>query len=322
MHRPASTLVFLLLAVLALTTARAAERLEQWTAPAGVAEFRLSTFRGQVTVEAAEDDVLRVEVRAEAASANPERAEARLEGIRMVWAAVGDWCTLDVSEPRESGVRFIWQERDPIGLEIRVFLPALRKLQIVSGEGGVRLGRITADVDISARRGLVSCALVQGNISVRVEEGGIVVSRATGAAHLRSELGDVSAGTIGGHARLFARSGDVELLAGKCSIEANSDGGNVTVGITPSLMHQSRIASAGGNVTLKIDPAARVSLDATTSWGKIRDRSPANLFLPMKVVSGGFGGKRLAARINYGGVEVQVHASGGNIDLVAAESLF
>jgi hypothetical protein len=322
MTRPASRLVFLLLAFLALSTARAAERVEQWTGQAGLAEFRLSTYRGQVTVEAAEDDVLRVEVRAVAAATNEERGEARLKDLRMVWATVGDWSTLDVSEPKETGARFIWQDREPVSLEIRVLLPAMRKLQIVSNDGGVRLGRITADVDIESRRGLVSCTLVQGNLTVRARDGNIVVSRATGSADLRSEFGSVSAGTIGGPARLFARDGDVELLAGKSSIDAESDGGNVTVSIPPSLMHKSRIESAGGNVTLKIDPAARVNLVATTSWGKIRDRSSGKNYLLMEVVAGGIGGKRLEARLNYGGVEVQAHASGGNLDIVAVESLF
>lgn len=322
MHHRAARFFLLPLVLLALPVAQGAERVEQWTAQAGLAEFRLNTFRGQVAVEAAEDDVLRIEVRAVASAANQDRAEVQLKDIRMVWATVGDWGTLDVSEPKESGARFIWQDRDPVSVEIRVFVPALRKLQIVSSDGGVRLGRITADVDIEARRGPVSCTLVQGNLSVRAQDGSIVVSRVTGAADLRSEFGNVSAGTVIGHARLFARNGDVELLAGKSSIDAQSDGGNVTVAITPSLTHNSRIESAGGNVTLRIDPMARFSLDATTSWGKIRDRSPARTFLPMEVVAGGFGGRRLEARFNYGGVPVQAHASGGNIDLVAAESLF
>lgn len=322
MKRLLPRLLLPLLACAALTAVRAAERVEQWTGRAGVTEFQVNTFRGQVTVEAAEDDVLRVEVRAVASGANEERAAAQLKDVRMTWATVGDWCTLDVSAPKESGTRFTWQEKDPLTLEIRVSLPTLKKLRINSNDGAVRLGRISADVEVKARRGQVTCTLVQGNLLVRVEEGGIVASRVTGDADLRNEFGNVSAGTIGGSARLFARDGDVELLAARSGIEAESDGGNVTVSITPGLLQSGRIESAGGNVTLKIDPSARINLEASTSWGKIRDRSPVRTYLPLEILSGGLGGKRLGARMNYGGVEVRAHASGGDIDLVAVESLF
>lgn len=309
------------LACAVLTAVQAAERVEQWTGR-DLAEFRLSTFRGQVTVEAAEDDILRVEVRAVASVADPERAAAQLQDIRMTWATLGNWATLDVSAPRETGARFAWQAKDPLTLEIRVALPALKNLQIDSSDGAVRIGRITAAVNVEARRGQVTSALVEGNLFVRVEEGGIVASRVTGDADLRSEFGNVSAGTVGGRARLFARNGDIELLAAKCGIDAESDGGNVAVSITPALWQGSRIESAGGNVTLKIDPSARINLDASTSWGKIRDRSSVRTPLTLEILSGGLGGKRLGARLNYGGAEVQAHASGGDIDLVGAESLF
>jgi hypothetical protein len=245
-----------------------------------------------------------------------------LKDIRMTWATVGNWSTLDVSAPKEAGTRFTWQEKDPLTLEIRVALPALKKLQIDSSDGAVRIGRIAADVDVKARRGQVTSALVDGNLFVRVEEGSIVASRVTGDADLRSEFGNVSAGTVGGRARLFARDGDIELLAAKCGIDAESDGGNVTVSISPALRQASRIESAGGNVTLKIDPSARINLEASTSWGKIRDRSSVRTPLTLEILSGGLGGKRLGARLNYGGVEVQAHASGGDLDLVGVESLF
>lgn len=321
MSRFSSRLFLLLLSALALTAVRAAERVEQWTGR-DVAEFRLSTFRGQVTVEAAEDDILRVEVRAVASASDQERAAAQLKDLRMTWATVGDWAALDVSAPKEANARFAWQDKDPVTLEIRVALPALKKIQIDSSDGAVRIGRIAADVDVKARRGQVTCTLVQGNLLVRAEDGSILASRVTGDADLRSEFGNVNAGTVGGRARLFARDGDVELLAARAGIDAQSDGGNVTVSITPALLQSSRIESAGGKVTLKIDPSARINLEASTSWGKIRDRSSVRTPLPLEILSGGLGGKRLGARINYGGVDVQAHASGGDIDLVAVESLF
>jgi hypothetical protein len=318
-HRVISLLSLLLLALLA--PARGAERVEQWTGP-GAAEFRLAVSKGQVTVENAEDGVLRVEVRAVSASLNPDRAAAELKEIRLVWAAVGDWCTLDVSRPGDAGVRFVWQEKDPVSVEVRVALPAMRKLQVVSNDGAVTIGRITADVEVQARRGQVNCTLVQGNLLVRAAEGSILASRVTGDADLRSEFGNVSAGTVGGRANVFTRNGNVELLAAKGGIDAESDGGNVTASLTPSLQGPARIKSAGGNVILKIDPGARLDLEATSTWGKIRDCSTARQPLPAALTAAGLGGRRLVARLNAGGPAVQAHASGGDVELIADESLF
>jgi DUF4097 and DUF4098 domain-containing protein YvlB len=309
--------VFLFLfALLPVSVGLARERTEEKTfSLSGPPTVRISAYRGSVTVESSEEEVVRVKVTANSALEQAEAAERALAALQLDWAQEGNTFTLKAMNRAETGVRFFWQDGAQLEVNITVTVPRVCALNLSVDDGNIRVGDINGTVRAKTGAGLVFCRHVDGALTVENGRGDIIVSACTGDVDLAATRGIVRTGPIGGMAKVTATNGDIELLSVSGGLEAKADGGEVTVGIPRVFAGKASIKAAGGDVNLKIDPAANVDLSASSVWGQVRLIPVGRQVLPLVTESGGQGRHALVGRLNAGGVVIEARANGGHVNL-------
>lgn len=315
---PFRVIILSLLALLSASTGLARERTEERTfALSGPPTFRLSAYRGSVSVESSEEDVVRVKVTANSALEQPAAADRALAALQLDWAQEGNTFTLKATNRAETGVRFFWQDGAQLEINITVTVPRVSALNLSVDDGSIRVGDINGTVRAKTEAGLVFCRHVDGALTVQNGRGDIIVSACTGDVDLSATRGIIRTGPIGGMAKVTATNGDIELLSVSGGLEAKADGGEVTVGIPKTFAGKASIKAAGGDVNLKIDPAANVDLSASSVWGQVRLVPVGRQVLPLVTESGGQGRHALVGRLNAGGVVIEARANGGHVNLTS-----
>jgi DUF4097 and DUF4098 domain-containing protein YvlB len=306
----------ILIALLAASTGLARERTVERTFPSsGNPVLKIATYRGTITVESSEENVVRVKVTATTGFEQEAAATQALDCLQLDWQQAKNTLSLTATNPRETRVRFFWQEDEQLGVDIIVTVPRTCSLNLVSGNGGIKVGDITGNVSAKTGAGVVFCRHIDGGLVVRNGQGDIIVSRCTGDADLTAQRGLIRTGPIGGKATVSAVNGDIEILSVSGGLVARTDAGDITAGITRQFVGAASVRADGGNVTLKIDPLANVDLSASSVWGQVRMIPAGRLDLPLVTQSGGLGHHGLVARLNAGGTVIEAHASGGHVNL-------
>ncbi len=302
-----------------LTLAR--ERLEDRSfVPQGIPTVKINSYRGLITVESTDQKDVRVQVGANTVLEG-ELAERVLQTLKLEWEQEGDVLILTTNDPREA-IRFIWQEGQRLDLVIKVTIPRSCQLDLTTRDGSIRVGEVAGEVRVKCNRGTIFCQMVDGSVSAWNEQGDILVSRCSGDIDLTAKRGSVRAGTVGGTAVIMAVDGDIELYSALRSLRVKTDNGNATVGISRQLTGEASIKANGGTIRLKIDPAAKINLEASTVWGKVRPVSAVQKKLSWVIQSGGIGRGSMNATMNGGGPKVVARADGGYVELVGEVPLF
>ncbi len=315
---PIRVILFSLFALLSASAGLARERTEERTfALSGPPTVRVSAYRGSVSVESSEEDVVRVKVTANSALEQTGAADRALAALQLDWAQEGNTFTLKATNRSETGVRFFWQEGAQLELNITITVPRVSSLNLSVDDGSIRVGDINGTVRAKTEAGLVFCRHVDGALTVQNGRGDIIVSACTGDVDLTTTRGIIRTGPIGGMAKVTATNGDIELLSVSGGLEAKADGGEITVGIPKTFVGKASIKAAGGDVNLKIDPAANVDLSASSVWGQVRLLPVGRQVLPLVTESGGQGRHALSGRLNAGGVVIEARASGGHVNLMS-----
>jgi len=309
----------LLLVVLLLPAVMVAarERVVERAFPVkGPASLTLSAYRGAITVESSDEPEVRVKVTASSLLEQADAADRALAHLQLDWQQTGDRITLSAVNPRETGVRFLWQENDGLDLDIVVTVPRACTLNLASGNGAIRVGDITGNVTVKSGTGLIYCRHIDGALTAEAGSGDIVVSACQGDVNLSTKGGFIRTGPIRGNAMVATVGGDIEMLCVNGGLSAKADAGDISVGIPRHPTGPASIRTAGGNITLKIDPAANVNIAASSVWGRVRAMPANRPGLPLVTESGGLGRHELAARVNAGGTVIEAHANGGHVNLM------
>ncbi|MBC7367048.1 MAG: DUF4097 family beta strand repeat protein [Undibacterium sp.] len=275
------------------------------------ATLKVDSYRGGIIVEETEESAVRVEVRVEVATEDEAQANQSLGALKLEMELVGNEVRVRAWNPRESRALFVWEEKRQIELTFRVFVPRSSSLDLSTLDGGVTVGNLTGRVVAYTRAGTISCRKIDGTIKATVDTGDIVVSRCTGAVDLRVQRGNIRTGTIFGRADVSSDSGDIEVLSALGGVTARTSAGDVAVGFQKKFAGESKIEASGGSIFVKVDPMAALTLDATTSWGRVQTT------LPFAVEAGGAGKSKFTGKLNGGGPAVRLHAAGGQVKLDA-----
>jgi hypothetical protein len=306
-----------------IATSSARERVEEKSfLTSGIAELNVKSYGGNLTIEDSPDDIMRVKVVATSQLSDDQAADRALQTLEFTSHQEGDRVTLEVANPPETSPHFSWDDKAHLELAITVTVPRTCRLNLVTGKGEIRIGEIRGDVQARVGQGAILCRYVDGSVSAYAVSGDILVSHCTGDVDLRTDRGGIRTGRIEGRATLSATSGDIDIMSAARGLKVSVDGGDLTAGIPRQFSGDSSLLASGGNITLKIDPAARLDLDASAVWGRVRSLTKRPLGFSLVPVSGGLGQKTLIGKINSGGARLQVHASGGHVNLAAEASPF
>ena len=314
---PARPLALLAAALLAALPAPARERRVERTLPAGAAAaLRIDAYRGNITVESSAEPFVRVVVRAACGLADNAAAARLLDRLEVAAGGADGVVEVAVRNPRETGPRFFWQGGGELALDIVVTAPRRTALTLSSGGGDLRVGEFEGAVSLSTAAGTISCRHVTGSVSARTERGDIVVSRCLGDIDVATRRGSVRAGVIAGRATAEAVNGDIEILSVSGGLAARTTSGDIAAGLTRRFSGGASARADGGSVTLKIDPAARLDIAATSVWGQVHVLPSAEPALSLVTREGGDGRRQLLGRVNGGGSRIEARASGGQVNLV------
>ena len=309
---PRCLLLSLALLVAGPGSASAVERMIKRAFPVqpGVT-VKVDTYRGGIIVEETEASEVRAEVRVEFATEDEAQASEGLEALKLEIEKVGNEVTVRARNPRESRAVFAWEEKKRAELTFRLFVPSGSSLNLTTLDGGVTVGNLTGQVAARTRAGTIFCKKIDGAVKAVVETGDIVVSRCTGALDLRVERGNIRTGTIFSAAKLRNDSGDIEVLSAFGGLDAATSAGDIVVGLQNGFTGDAKVEASGGSILAKIEPTAALTLDASTSWGRVQTK------LPFALESGGAGKSKFRGKLNGGGPAVRLHAAGGHVRLEA-----
>ena len=110
-----------------------------------------------------------------------------------------------------------------------------------------------------------------------------------------------------GAAQLRSTNGDIDLQHALGAVSAYANAGDISVRFPATLGGEAKIETNGGGITVKLDPAARCEVKASSVWGKVHTK------LPFVFSSGGDGKKSLRGILNGGGPLLTLHANGGQV---------
>lgn len=312
-----------LVLLMASATGMARERVEERTFSAtGVAELAIKAYGGNLVIVESLDGMIHVKLTAASALSDEQAAAKAQQSLVLDSRREGDRVTLEISNPRETSVHFDWDDGVHLEVAATVAVPRSCRLNLETGVGEIRVGEIKGGVRVQARQGAIFCRYVDGPVWAHTGRGDIVVSHCTGDVDLRTDRGGIRTGRIEGRATLAARSGDIEIMSAGRGLAVSADGGDVIAGIPPQFSGDGFLSAAGGSITLKIDPAARLDLDASSIWGRVRSLTTRPLGFPLITTSGGLGQSSLVGKINLGGARLRARANGGHINLAAEAAPF
>lgn len=277
------------LAFNSIPSARDVIKKEYKVNPGGMLSLDLN--RGNITVEATDDNSVKIELERRAHAETQEQAEKLLkDGHRYEFDKDGD----DVrvwSHVEADGRKMRWKKGPAIKIKLSVRVPYEYDVDFKTGAGNITITHVYGD--ITGRTGA-------GNILLEDVEGELDVKSGAGNIEISGDLEDADVATGAGNLSIYAQVEALRAMVGT---------GNVTVEIQGQPEGKSKLRTGAGNVSLSLSQDVQAAVRGTASLGTVSCEFPIEI--SKKFLSNSFSGV-----INGGGDASIVLASGvGNISL-------
>lgn len=306
---PALRFLGLLLAFGSFSALPAAEQLVQRTFPvAPGATLKFATYRGGVIIEGTDESLIRAEVRIDPGTEDQATAERLLKNLDLQLTAQDNVVTVEARDPRESRAQFAWSKAG-LDLGFRIFVPRTCHVELTTTDGNITVGEVGSKVTAHTRSGTISCRQVGGDLVAVSETGEIVVSRCLGSVDLSVTRGAIRVGTVFGSAKLRNARGDLEIQNTHGMLTATTAGGDISAGFSRQHRGGATLKADGGNIFVGLDPTLACDVQAAASWGHVQTK------LPFALSPTGNGKRTLAGKLNGDGPQLTFRASGGNVQL-------
>ena len=212
----------------------------------GTADVRVTTFDGSIQIQSWD----RPEVLVEVEKRGPTKSI--VESLQVIVQQKGNLIELEVKRPKNetlSGIGF----NQAAYARLIVSVPRTTNVRARSGDGSIRIDRVSGRIDLRTGDGSIRASEVAGDLTFDTGDGSVVVERAEG--RLAVDTGDGSV-TVGG------RLATLKLHTGDGSVVYRAEPGS-TMG-TPW-----DITTGDGSVTLYLPEDFGAELDAHTGDGRI-----------------------------------------------------
>lgn len=262
----------------------------------------LTNLRGDVTVEAAPEEQLRLLARKTICARSQEEAQRMAAGF------------VPVLEPDGNGYGFHWDA--PSGakglMEIRLDVQAPKNvnLKVVGRRGDVNLQGVAGNVDVQWERGDANVEGVAGDVRVEIRRGSVQVAAVSGAVEVEGRGGEVGIREVSGPASIegefygplqFANiSGNAAFVSRRTNFEAVRIEGEMTVDSGVFTLR-----GATGDVSLRTrDKEVEIeevagAIRVENRNGRVQIRLPKTLAGPIEIEN------------ERGGIELEVPAGAG-----------
>jgi hypothetical protein len=268
----------------------------------------VDTYRGSITVEEGDSPEVRLYVHLENGNLDEKRVGGVLEALQLEINAADNAVSVRTRNPRETRVRFVWNDQDQIELVYKLVVPRQCSVDLRTLNGSITVGSLAGRMIARAETGSIFFRRIEGSINASTETGDLVVSRCSGDVTFRVMKGSISAGLIGGHADFRTASGDIEIQTAVGGVSASAEAGDLTVGFARVLTEGSNLKTSGGSISARIDPETNCAVDASSVWGRVQSTLPIvaapdfaceRRARENRVVAAGFPMSRRAAEGNF-----------------------
>jgi DUF4097 and DUF4098 domain-containing protein YvlB len=219
----------------------------------GQPELALDTFDGAIELHSWDRSEIEVEIEKRAME------QSLIDQMKVDAQQQGDKITVKVTGPERVEHRgmTIGVHISPTA-RIRVAVPRNTNLNVVSGDGSIKIEAVEGHIVLHTTDGSVTGTRLGGDIQIRSGDGTIRLTDATGSIDL--ETTDGSIGVEAKPTMLRARTGDGSIRA---KIEAES-----------AMTDNWELTTSDGNVTVTLPGQFNTELDAETSDGVVRANHP------------------------------------------------
>ena len=256
----------------------------------GTPTLQLTTFDGSIEIQGWDKPHVVVEI--EKRGANREA----LDNLEVKSTQKGDLIELEVKRPRAESFRGIGLHRTAYA---RLIVSVPRNANIVarSGDGSIRVDRVSGRLELRTGDGSIRAADVAGELSLDTNDGSVTVENAEG--RLAVDTGDGSVTVTG-------KLAHVKLHTGDGSVVYRAEPGSAMAGDWD-------ITTGDGTVSIYLPPGFCANVDAHTGDGAIRSEidglTPPARESARRSLKGtiGDGGKLLRIRTGDGSIRFRTN---------------
>jgi DUF4097 and DUF4098 domain-containing protein YvlB len=263
---------------------------------AGTPDVRLTTADGSIEIRSWDRAEVLVEI--EKRGANREAVDA----LEVVAEQKGDRIELEVKRPREESFHGFGFHQSA-SAKLIVSVPAKSDIMARSGDGSIRVDRVSGRLELTTGDGSIRARDVDGELTLTTGDGSVTVEEASG--RLGVETGDGSVSVSGRLASLRLKTGDGSIVYRADSETRMDDDWDVSTG--------------DGTVTLYLPPDFSAELDAHTGDGSIRNELRTEAERTSRGDDEGDSDRRsLRTRLGQGGRTLRVRTDDGSIRIRAS----
>jgi DUF4097 and DUF4098 domain-containing protein YvlB len=252
----------------------------------GTGDVRVATFDGSIEIQSWD----RPEVVIEIEKRGPSKSA--VEGLEITSQQTGNLIELEVKRPRNESFSGIGLHRTA-SARLIVNVPRETDVRARSGDGSIRIERVTGRLDLRTGDGSIRASDVSGELTLDTGDGSITVEGAEG--RLSVDTGDGSVNVAG-------RLGSLKLHTGDGSVVYRGEPGS-------AMTEPWEITTGDGGVTLYLPADFGAELDAHTGDGTIRND------LNVDNAGGEKERRTLRGRLGAGGKLLRVRTGDGAIRL-------
>lgn len=279
---------------------------------------QIDTYRGIVMIAESETptDEVKVSLHMEIGADTEQEADRLREALQLEAKAEGNVVSLRARNPRETRMRFVWNDKYQMELTWRITVPRQCHVEAKNINGSITVGNLAGQIKARVEKGSVILKAIDGSVDASAQFGDVILSRCSGPVKVRVLKGLIRVGSMFGPVDLKNTTGDVEVMAAYSEIHAHAEAGDATIGFPKERKGEAVISTSGGSIRAKIEPTANCSVEASAVFGKVESR------LPLTITSGAVGRRSLTGTLGAGGAPIVLRASGGSVRIVPGDAFF
>ena len=212
----------------------------------GTPDLRVATFDGSIQIQAWDKPGVLVEIEKRGPS------KEAVDALQVVVEQKGDVIDLEVKPPKSESFSGIGLHHSAYA-RLVVSVPRSANIRARSGDGSIRIDRVSGRIDLRTSDGTIRASEVAGEMTFDTSDGSVVVEGAEG--QLVVETGDGSVNVTG-------KLGAVKLHTGDGAVVYRADPGS-------SMTNPWDITTGDGSVTLYLPRDFGADVDAHTGDGRI-----------------------------------------------------
>ena len=200
---------------------------------------------------------------------------------------------------------------DYLWLHYEVRVPKATVIEIKTGGGDINAYSLTGRADLKTLGGAIEVSHLTGDLRAFTSGGSIRVQRIQGDTELETYGGGIEAISVDGRLKVHTSGGWVRIDGVTGRVDASTWGGSIQAIFSKGNARGGVLETSGGSIYAKVDPAANLDVDASTSGG-----GGVSTGLPVRV-AGAISPHAVRGTLGSGGELLRLHTSGGSVRLDA-----